>query len=214
MTEPVREPRLIAIVDSERAAFDTWLVHLEPLLALARPAQVLVMLRDRQRSARERLAMGAALRRLTRAHEQLLGVNDRLDLAQLLDADAVHLPESGVSVEDARDFGASHGRRWWISRASHEPADAAVATADAVLLSPVAEARKGRPALGAAGVQRARAALEARASSLAPCRLYVLGGVTAATAPALLAAGADGVAVIGGLLDPTGARQLLLALTS
>jgi thiamine-phosphate pyrophosphorylase len=206
------EPRLIAIIDSERAGFDTWQERLAPLLAGARPGDVLVMLRDRQLPARERRVMGECLRRLTSAHHQLLCVNDRLDLALLVDADAVHLPESGVSVEEARAFGARYGRRWWVSRASHEPADALAATADALLLSPVVEARKGRPALGLEGVRRGRAELARRSASLEPCRVYALGGVSAAVTPALLAAGAHGVAVIGALLEPNAASDLVRAL--
>jgi len=207
-----REPRLIAIIDSERAGFDVWLARLEPLLANARPGGVLVMLRDRQLPARERRLMGETLRRLTSAYEQLLSVNDRLDLALLLDADAVHLPESGVSVDEARWFGARYGRRWWVSRASHEPSEAAAARADALLLSPVVEARKGRPALGLLGVQRARTELDGRPPELGTCRVYALGGVTAAETPALLAAGAHGVAAIGALLEPSEASALARAL--
>jgi len=204
------EPRLIAIIDSERAPFELWLTRLAPLLAGARPGSVLVMLRDRQLSARERRAMGESLRRLTSAHAQPLCVNDRLDLALLVDADAVHLPESGVSVEEARAFGARYGRGWWVSCASHQPADAAATSADALLLSPVVEARKGRPALGLAGVRNARAELDGRSARLP--RLYALGGVTAAATPPLLAAGADGVAVIGALLEPSAASALAGAL--
>ena len=211
MSEP-GAPRLIAIIDSERAGFDVGVRQLAPLLAGARPGSVLVMLRDRQLPARERRAMGESLRRLTSAHAQSLCVNDRLDLALLVDADAVHLPENGVSVAETRAFGARYGRRWWISRASHEPADAAATTADGLLLSPVVEARKGRPALGAEGVRRARGALDGRSAQLAPCRVYALGGVTAAAIPTVLAAGAHGVAVIGALLEPNAAAALASAL--
>jgi thiamine-phosphate pyrophosphorylase len=205
-------PRLIAIIDSERAPFDVWLARLEPLLAGARAGSVLVMLRDRQLPARERRQMGETLRRLTSAYAQPLCVNDRLDLAVLLDADAVHLPESGVSVDDARGFGALHARRWWVSCASHQPSDAAATRADALVLSPVVAPRKGRPALGLDGVRRARAALAARLPELGSCHLYALGGVTAADAPALLAAGARGVAALGVLLEPLGSAALARAL--
>jgi thiamine-phosphate pyrophosphorylase len=211
MTGP-RAPRLIAIIDSERAHFDVWQQQLAPLLAGAAPASVLVMLRDRQLPARQRRAMGESLRRLTSAHAQLLSVNDRLDLAVLVDADAVHLPEGGVSVAEARAFGARYGRHWWVSRASHEPADADASTADGLLLSPVVEARKGRPALGVEGVRRARAGVDGRPASFGQCRVYALGGVTAAAIPTLLAGGAHGVAVIGALLEPNAAPALSHAL--
>jgi thiamine-phosphate pyrophosphorylase len=70
------------------------------------------------------------------------------------------------------------------------------------LLAPVAATRKGRPALGVEGVRGARAGLARRSPGTGSCRLYVLGGVTADNAGLFVAAGADGVALIGALLDP------------
>jgi thiamine-phosphate pyrophosphorylase len=203
---------LIAITDTARGSFDEWLEQLERLLAAAVPDSVQVMLRDRQLPAQERRALGARLRELTGRHAQALSVNDRLDLAALLDADAVHLSESSVSVADARRFASRQGRAWWISRASHDPADALVTDADALLLAPVVEERKGRPALGAAGLERARAALVERSISAPACRLYALGGVAGGNAAALIQAGADGVALIGGLLEPDAPQRLIESL--
>jgi thiamine-phosphate pyrophosphorylase len=200
-------PRLIVITDTERAPAALWLSQLELLVARAAAGSVLVLLRDRQLPARARLAFGARLRELTARHSQRLSVNDRLDIAVLCGADAVHLSESSVSPADARVFGQRHARDWWISSACHDAELAASSQADGVLLSPIVEARKGKAALGTLGLSRARAALEARGAG-AP-RLYALGGVTPASAPGLLAAGADGVALIGALLEP-GAPQALV----
>jgi thiamine-phosphate diphosphorylase len=205
-------PAIIAITDTERGPFERWLAQLERLLTLAAPERVLVMLRDRQLSARERLSLGRRLRELTRRHGQRLSVNDRLDLAVLLEADAVHLAESSVAACDARAFARARGFSLWISRAAHQPADAAHVDADALLLSPIIEPRKGRPALGLAGIEAARAAREQRASVLGACGLYALGGVGAADAAACLRAGADGVALIGALLEPDAPRALVAQL--
>lgn len=205
-------PVVIAITDSARGSFEDWLAQLEHLLAAAVPDSVQVMLRDRQLSARERRALGVRLRELTGRYAQALCVNDRLDLAVLLEADAVHLSESSVSVVDARAFASRAGRAWSISCASHEPADALASDADALLLAPVAEERKGRSPLGYAGLARARAAIDARPASAPACGLYALGGVTAGNAAALLQAGADGVALIGGLLEADAPRLLVTSL--
>jgi thiamine-phosphate pyrophosphorylase len=205
-------PSLIAITDSASGAFEDWLAQLECLLAAAAPDSVQVMLRDRQLPARERRALGARLRELTGRHAQALSVNDRLDLAVLLEADAVHLSESSVSVADTRGFASREGRAWWISCASHDPADARATDADALLLAPVVEARKGRPALGPGGLERARAALAERSVTAPACRLYALGGVAAGNAAALIRAGADGVALIGGLLEAAAPRRLVESL--
>jgi thiamine-phosphate pyrophosphorylase len=193
-------PSLIAISDATQPSFELWLAQLECLLAAARPGSVLVQLRDRQLPIAERRQLGERLRRMTLEQAQGLAVNDRLDLAVLLGADAVHLPEGSVSVEDARALGRGQGLDWYVSSACHEPRRAATSSADALLLSPVAQARKGRAPLGVDGLLRARAALSERAPSLGACRLYALGGIAAADARRWVAAGADGVALIGALL--------------
>jgi thiamine-phosphate pyrophosphorylase len=205
----IAPPAIIAITDTERGEFERWLAQLERLLALAAPDRVLLMLRDRQLPVRERLSLGQRLRELTRRHGQRFSVNDRLDLAVLLDADAVHLAESSVAASDARAFARSRGRSFWLSRAAHQPHEAAHADADALLLSPIAEARKGRPALGVAGVEAARAARERRTIGQGPCALYALGGISGANAAACVRAGADGVALIGALLEPDAPRALV-----
>jgi thiamine-phosphate pyrophosphorylase len=202
-------PVLIAITDSARGSFEAWLLQLERLLALALPGSVQVMLRDRELPVRSRRALGDRLRALTLQHAQTLSVNDRLDLAVLLGADAIHLSESSVSVGDARAFASLQAQHWSISRACHDVVEAASSEADALVLAPVAEGRKGRPALGIAGLERARAARARRATRAGSCRLYALGGVTPANVAALVAAGADGVALIGSLLEPDAPRALV-----
>lgn len=205
-------PRLIAISDGERGQTPLWLEQLERLLAGARPGTVAVLLRDRQLPIRERQRLGQSLRQLTRRLGQALLVNDRIDLACSLDADGVHLSEASVTVEDARQLGRLWRRSLWVSVACHDPEQMAHATADALLLSPVVEPRKGRPALGLAGLARARAARARRSAELSPCALYALGGVRRQSAPGLLEAGADGVALIGELFEPGGVPGLLDAL--
>jgi thiamine-phosphate pyrophosphorylase len=204
--------RLIVITDTDRAPVEVWLGQLARLSEAARPGTLQVQLRDRQLPIRERLGFGLELRQLTRRHGQRLMVNDRLDLAVLVEADGVHLAHASVEPADARAFGARHGLRWCISAACHEPEALAEAAADALLLSPVAQARKGRPALGIGGLTRALLARRQRSAPLGACGVYALGGVTRQNARALLDAGADGVALIGDALDRAGPSELLCAL--
>ena len=204
--------RLIVMSDTERGPIDGWLAHLQPLLAAARPGSVQVLLRDRQLPIRERRELGERLRRATRAHGQALAVSDRLDLAWLLEADGVHLGEDSVGASDARAFGRAHGQSWRISTACHSPEALADLTADAALLSPVVAPRKGNPALGLDGLRRAHLARQRRGAALGSCALYALGGVTRHNAAELLAAGADGVALIGELFVPGAGLELLAAL--
>lgn len=190
-------PRLIVISDSSRGSREVVLARIERCLAAAREGSVLVQLRDPELPARERLALGRALAALARRHGQAFAVNDRLDLARLLDADALHLGEASVDPADARRIlpGAWISRAW---RGTAEPPE----RADALLVAPVFEARHGRSPLG----------LAVLGAPHGSAKLYALGGVSAGNARAALEAGADGVAVIGAVLDHDDPLPLLGAL--
>jgi thiamine-phosphate pyrophosphorylase len=193
-------PRLIVITDLSALERNELVRRLAVLASAARAGTVAILLRDHEVSARERLALGQELRQTTRRAEQQLWVADRLDLAMLLEADGVHLGEGSVAAREARRVvGADlHVSRAW-HRADLDDSGTELDEVDALLLSPIFAARKGRPALGAAALATLDAALQAR--STAP-RLYALGGVTAAEVPACDAAGAAGVAAIGAALAP------------
>jgi thiamine-phosphate pyrophosphorylase len=181
--------------------------RIQDLLARARAGEIIVQLRDRDLPVRVRLRIGERLVRACRAYGHRLIVNDRVDLAVLLGADGVHLPERGIPPERAR---ALLGNNAWISVAAHDACGAPPPGVSAIVLSPIVAERKGRPPLGVA-------ALSAMASSLKravdpPVALYALGGIDAESAAGCLEHGADGVAVIGAALDGRDVRPLLKAL--
>lgn len=167
--------------------------------APAARANLSVQLRDPGLAVRELARLGAELRARTRDVGAALVVNDRVDLALLLEADGVHLGRRSVSVADARVL---LGERAWLSTSAHSVDDvlaAARAGATATLLSPIfASPGKGAP-LGVGALAEARAALAARGLTV---QLFALGGVTLQNAAACLEAGADGVAAIRADLVP------------
>ncbi|MEI9951413.1 MAG: thiamine phosphate synthase [Pseudomonadota bacterium] len=184
-------PRLIVFTDTTRAAAATMLERFAALAERAQPAAVLFSLRDYLLPVRERWALGERLAELAARTQQRFGVAERADLARALCSSAFHLPQSGLRAADARDY---LGSEIWLSRGCHDLTRAVEPELDAVLLSPIFEARKGRPALGVAALERARAAHPGRA-------WFALGAVGAGNAAACVAAGAAGVAVIGAALD-------------
>ncbi|SRR5258706_11971482 len=206
-------PRLVAITDLSAASQSqaALVAHLRRLASAATPGSLALLLRDHSASARQRLSLGRELRDIARSFEQELWVADRLDLALLLEADALHLGEASVSASSARRLVGSNVR---ISRAWHESTCASaaqvaeLAQVDVLLVSPVMAPRKGRGALGALVLGVLGEQLRARNSA---CKLYALGGVTAENAAACRAAGAFGVAAIGAALGD-GALDLLTAL--
>lgn len=204
-------PRLIAMTDRTLATADETLRRFERVARAARPFTVMFQLRDRELSARERLAFGRDLRALCASQQQWFQVNDRCDLAVLLGADAVHLGEASVSAKDARAIVGAHA---FVTRACHDPECDSEAGVDAWVLSPIFAERKGRGALGVGAVAKlkARVQVDGTSGATTAAAVYALGGVIAAEGATCLEQGARGVAVIGAILTEGGPERLLDAL--
>ena len=198
-------PRLVLITD---AAFsDEAIVRCVRSVASALPAGALcVQVRDKRRLLPSLRLFALELRRVTRDGGAALVINGHPELARDVGADGVHLGEDArraMSVAEAR---ARFGRRAWISVAAHSDDDVRRAVAegvDAVLVSPIFPTRTLAPLDVSAPPKRARgtgALRSARALADSRVAVFALGGVTAESARACAAAGADGIAVIRGLL--------------
>jgi len=187
-------PRLIVFSDTARVDVAFMLERFTALAERALDGSVLFTLRDYTLPVRARLALAERLADLTNRARQWFGVAERADLARAFGCAAFHLPQGGLSAADARGY---LGAEVFLSRGAHDPASAVEAELDAVLLSPIFEARKGRPALGVVALERARAVHPEQA-------WFALGGVEAGNAATCRALGVDGVAVIGAALaaDP------------
>jgi thiamine-phosphate pyrophosphorylase len=187
-----RLPRLIVFSDTTRAAAPLMLERFTALAERARAGAVQFTLRDYALPVRERWALAERLAELAAHSGHCFAIAERADLARAFGCRAFHLPQNGLSAADARRY---LGPDVVLSRGCHELAGAAEPELDALLLSPIFEARKGRPALGAQALASARGAQPRPA-------WFALGGVEAGNAAACVAAGAAGVAVIGAALSP------------
>lgn len=195
--------RLVVITDRHVAAFAGH--DLVDVVAAAVDAGApAVLLRDKDLPAADRLELGRRLQPLVRrAGAQLLVASDAA-LAERLDADGVHLGASDPPCRDAAGL--------LVGRSCHHETEVASAREEGAtyaFVSPVAASpsKPGYgPPIGAGGVRRLTAAA-------GPMPVLALGGVTPANAPAWRAAGAHGVAVMGGVLgaaDPSAAVRALL----
>ncbi|HOI12775.1 MAG TPA: thiamine phosphate synthase [Methanoculleus sp.] len=154
-----------------------------------------IQLRDKRLSGRALFDAALAVREVTLDAGALFIVNDRLDVALAAGADGVHLGASDLPIREARKIappgfiiGASVGSVAAAVRA-------AAAGADYVALSPTfSTGSKGDagPGHGLMRLSEIRAAV--------PLPLVAIGGINAVNVSDVIAAGADGVAVISAVV--------------
>jgi thiamine-phosphate pyrophosphorylase len=165
-------------------------------------------LREKDLSPRELYPLAMELRQLTQRYGARLLINDRIDVALAVDADGVHLTTTSLPANVARQLVGS-GRLIGVSTHTLAEAQAAAAAgADFVVFGPVfytpSKAPYGEP-VGLAALRAVRAAVN--------IPMLAIGGVKKANLGQVLAAGADGIAVISAVIsadDPTVASADLL----
>jgi thiamine-phosphate pyrophosphorylase len=166
-------------------------------LALAEGGCTLMQYRAKRLSAREQLAQARELRRLLPAVTLIL--NDRADLMLAAGFDGIHVGQEDLSPEGARRVVGAEGI---IGLSTHNPAqmkEALTKPVDYLAIGPVfgtSSKTDADPEVGLAGVREAR---RLRDESGRELPLVAIGGITLDNAKAVLEAGADSVAVIGGL---------------
>ncbi|HEV2387354.1 MAG TPA: thiamine phosphate synthase [Candidatus Acidoferrales bacterium] len=169
----------------------------------------LIQYRDKQATSRTLYQTGLEILRCLEPHSARLIVNDRPDIAALVEAAGVHVGQDDLPVAAAR---AIVGPGRWVGVSTHtlEQVRQADATgADYLAFGPIFETSTKVPADPAVGIEGLR---RARALTLKP--LVAIGGITLDRAAELWRAGADSVAVardVAQAADPAArARSYLL----
>jgi len=169
-----------------------------------------VQLREKDSSARERYDVGRQVRALTRRADVPLIVNDRVDLAQAVDADGVHLGDADLPVGVAREILSEDAIVGRSVSFVEDARDAERAGADYLGVGAVFETRSKDDIDDeeyAIGTDRLAAICDA-----VDVPVVGIGGIDADNAAEVVAAGADGVAVITAITaaeDPRGATRAL-----
>ena len=155
-----------------------------------------VQYRDKSGDIARRHEQASELVALCRRFNVPLIVNDDLRLADLADADGVHLGRDDGSLREARII---LGKGKFIGASCYQSLDLAraaqAAGADYVAFGSFF-ASPTKPAAG-----RADAALLHAAAQALAIPIVAIGGITPTNAPALLDAGADSLAVLSALFD-------------
>lgn len=167
----------------------------------------LLQLRFKERTDREVIELARpAIARCAAANVPVI-INDRIDLALILGAQGVHLGVDDLPLADARNLAPPGFEIGCSPETDDQIADAAELGATYLGIGPfyrtATKGDAGEP-LGPEEFARRR--------SLTPLPVVGIGGITAANAPAVIAAGADGVAVSSAITaasDPARAARAI-----
>jgi thiamine-phosphate pyrophosphorylase len=201
--------RLNAIVDPERAGG----YQLADLATrCVRGGATLVQLRDKRSETRTLIEEARAIKQALAPFAVPFVVNDRIDVATAAGADGVHLGQDDMAVEDARRLLGSNAIIGLSIKSVEEAEAARLDLVDYVgsggVYATSSKQQKNAP-IGPTGLARIIAVLRRRAPDLPVCGIA---GIDASNAAEVIAAGADGVAVISALSlvssPETAARQL------
>jgi thiamine-phosphate pyrophosphorylase len=170
----------------------------------------LIQLRDKNVDAGPMLALGRSLLALLRPAGIGLIVNDRIDVAQVLDADGVHVGQQDIPYPEARRL-LGPAKIIGVSVGSEaEAREAADWDVDYVGVGPVYPTATKPDAGAALGPDET-----ARLARISGHRAVAIGGIDAANAAALYAAGLEGVATVSAICaapDPGAATRRFAAL--
>lgn len=150
-------------------------------------------LREKDLSIREFYRLGVKFREVTKRNDAFLFINDRIDVALAVEADGVHLPQSGLPAKVVRK---TWKNRFLIGVSTHsiEEAKDAEDYVDFITFSPIfytpSKAAYGEPQ----GVEKLKEIKEK-----VKCKVFALGGINIDNIVDVLPY-SDGVAMISAIL--------------
>ncbi len=203
---PCQLPPIYLITDRQQLPAGRTLI--EQLELLLQAGVQMLQLREKDLCAAELWPIAEELRALTKRFGCRLLINDRIDLAQAIDADGVHLGAHSLSVATARQL---LGPDKLIGASTHTVAEITTADeqgADFVTFGPVFHT----PSKAAYGAPVGLDQLQ-RICQISQIPTFALGGISAENCASTISHGATGIAMISALIaspSPKDAyRQLL-----
>ncbi|MFZ0961197.1 MAG: thiamine phosphate synthase [Terriglobia bacterium] len=192
-------PRLYAIIDPDQSGGRHPVEVAEALLAAG---VRLIQFRDKHASSGELYQQAQPVGECVREAGGVFIINDRADVARAVDADGVHVGQDDLPVESARTLMGPGKLIGFSTHVLEQVREADRSTADYIAFGPIfPTASKENPdrVVGLEGLAEARQATRKA--------LVAIGGITLENARAVIAAGADSVAVIRGLLGAADITQ-------
>jgi thiamine-phosphate pyrophosphorylase len=196
----IQLPKLYPITDRPLSG----LSHAEQVARLCEGGARLVQLREKHLSPREFYEEAVEALRVARLFGAKLIVNDRADVALAVGAVGVHLGQDDLPPGAARGLLGAGAVVGFSTHGVEQALASSRLPVDYVAVGPVfptSSKQNPDPVVGLEGVRRVREAVGG-------VPLVAIGGITAESAPSVLEAGADSVAVIGALLDTSDPAEI------
>ena len=179
----------------------------EVVAAAVRGGVTAVQLREKQCSTREFVELARSLKPLLTPLGVPLIVNDRVDVALAIGADGVHLGQSDMEPATARNLLGANAVIGFSVETMEQAVRAAALDIDYLGVGPIF-ATATKPDVAAPWGLEKLAALRARSRHV----LVAIGGIDAANAAPVMAAGADGIAVVSAVCAAADVEQAARAL--
>lgn len=161
-----------------------------------------VQLREKDLHAKELLALAKELRSITKRYGAKLIINDRCDVAALVEADGVHLGIRSISPKDAREILGTDKLIGVSTHSVEEAVRAEAEGADFITFGPVfytpSKAAYGEPV----GIE-----LLKNACKQVKIPVYAIGGIKKENTAEVISKGASGIAVISAILGAKDIRK-------
>ena len=161
-----------------------------------------IQLREKEPESRDLCNLASSLKKIAKKRKVLFIVNDRIDIAQAVDADGVHLGSEDLPVRVARKI---LGNNKIIGATVRNPSQALKAQkegADYVSLGPIFSTRTKKnlpPPRGLKAITRIKKKVK--------IPLIVIGGINRYNVTSVIRAGADGVAVADAVVEAKNIRK-------
>lgn len=164
-----------------------------------------LQLREKDLSDRELIAIGKEIMKITSGTNIKFIINDRADIAKIVDADGVHLGQDDLTLAEAKSI-LGEGKIYGLSTHSLEEAKEALAQNPNYIgfgpVYPTPTKAKADPAVGLDNIQEV--------VSTSPVPVVVLGGIDETNLQKVINAGAKNICLVRYLMNCTDLEERII----
>jgi thiamine-phosphate pyrophosphorylase len=189
----LKDKKLYLVTNSE--AFQDDNKFLDAVASALKGGVQIVQLREKHSNAKRIIELGKKIRELCSLYDAIFIINDRVDVANIVKADGVHLGQDDIDIKSAREI---LGQDFIVGISTHSPEQAQKAVedgADYIGVGPVFETptKPGRKSVGLEYVSWA--------SENVNIPWFAIGGINLENVTDVVKAGASRIAVVRAIIN-------------